>query len=287
MSGRDSRPQVVVVADRAALARTAAQQLVAALGEAIDRRGEAHLALTGGSTALPLYEELAAGWRDALDWQRVHLWWGDERLVPADHPESNAGLAYAALLGYARRAAESGSGGQGTDIAAGDVPGLPVPAENVHPWAVDEALAETEPGPLVAQAYAEELARYLPAGAAGLPGFDVILLGVGPDGHVLSVFPGSPALAGDAPLALAVPAPQHVEPHIPRLTINPRLITAAQGVIVMVAGAAKADIVARILESDAAPADLPARLAVAPNATWLLDQAAGARTRSTTAGRQA
>jgi 6-phosphogluconolactonase len=269
-------PEVVVLHDRAELARTAAARVVGELRAALERRGEAHLALTGGSTALPLYEELAANWRDALDWHRVHLWWGDERLVPVDHPASNSGLAYGVLLGYAARAAESGSGGQGTDSAAGDLPGLAVLAENVHPFGVDEALGESDPGALVAERYAAELARYLPASSDGLPSFDVILLGVGSDGHVLSVFAGGPALADDAALVLAVPAPEHVEPHLPRLTLNPRLLGAAERLLVMVAGAAKAAVVAQALRADGPPAEPVARLARRANATWLLDEAAAA-----------
>lgn len=263
-------PEVVVVADRAALARAAAARVVDELRAAIDRRGEAHLALTGGSTALPLYEELAGNWRDALDWRRVHLWWGDERLVPVDHPASNTGLAYGALLG------------------AGERPGLAVPAENLHPFGVDEALGESDPGPLAAERYAVEIARRVPSSSSGLPAFDVILLGVGPDGHLLSVFAGSPALAVDAPLVVAVPAPEHVEPHLPRLTLSPRLLEAARLLVVMVAGSAKAEVVAGALAAegppaaggapaaDGAPAELIARLARRANALWLLDEGAAA-----------
>jgi 6-phosphogluconolactonase len=265
---------VVIVADLTALARAAAERVVAALQRAIERRGEAHVALTGGSTAVPLYEELAANHVAALDWGRVHLWWGDERLVPVDHPESNVGLAYATLLGYAQRAAESGTGGQGTDISAGDVPGLPVRPENVHPYGVDEALSESDPAGLVAERYAAELERFLPSAADGLPAFDLVLLGVGLDGHVLSVFAGSPALADDAPLVVSVPAPQHVAPHMPRLTINPRLLAAAHQILVLVSGEAKREAVARALAANGPADDPPARLARRANAVWLIDEAA-------------
>ena len=270
-------PEVVVVADAGALARLAAERLAAELRAAISRHGEAHLALTGGSTAIGLYRELASGWRGAIEWDRVHLWWGDERFVPVDHPESNAGLAYAALLSVPQRAGQSGVGGEGTDVTAGEIPGVSVLAENVHPFGVDEAAGDSDAAGLVAERYAEELERYLPTADDGLPAFDVILLGVGADGHILSCFPGSPALAPDAPLVLSVPAPQHVGPHLPRLTLNPRLLGAAGRVIVMVGGEGKADAVGRALAETGSPTEVPARLAGGRNAVWIIDRAAAAR----------
>lgn len=266
---------MVVLPDPDAVGHAAAQRLVAALGDAIGERGEAHLALTGGSSALMLYTELAADWRDAVDWLRVHLWWGDERLVPVDHPESNTGLAYRLLLNVSARSAESGTGSEGVDVEAGDAPGLPIPAANVHPFSIAPAAAASDAAMAVAEGYAAELAARLPTGRDGLPAFDIILLGVGPDGHILSAFPGSPALAPDAPIVVAVPAPDHVGPQLPRVSLNPRLLESARHVLVMVAGDDKAEIVARALSDPAAePSSLPARLAVRPNAVWLLDEAA-------------
>lgn len=270
--------KTIVLADERELAREAARRLVEALGQGIGERGEAHLALTGGSSAVALYRELdELHWRDELDWRRVHLWWGDDRFVPADHPESNAGLAYSMLLATAARAAESGSGASGIDVAVGAVAGLPIPAENVHPFQIDEALSESDAGELVAQRYAEALEERLPSSTDGLPAFDVVLLGVGPDGHLMSVFPGSRALEPDAPLVLAVPAPEHVEPHLPRVTLNPRLLEAAGLVLVMASGEKKADVLAEVLEGEGDPRRLPAQLAVRPNAVWLLDEAAAGR----------
>ena len=270
------RSDVVVLDDMAAVARAAAARLAEQLGAAIASRGEAHLALTGGSSAVALYEELVRDWRDAVDWRRVHLWWGDERFVPVDHPESNIGMAYAILLAIAERSGASGTGGQTVDITAGDVPGLPVLAEKVHPFQIDEALSETAAAELVAERYAEAIERRLPRKRGGLPAFDVILLGVGGDGHILSAFPRSPALDPDAPLVLTVPAPEHVGPHLPRVTLNPRLLAAAQSVIVMVAGEGKAEAVQRALRGDEPPAEVPARLATGPNAAWFIDRAAAA-----------
>ena len=106
-----------------------------------------------------------------------------------------------------------------------------------------------------------------------MPGFDVILLGVGPDGHILSIFPGSDALASPE-LVVAVPAPTHVEPHLARVSLNPRLLPAASLVLVMVSGATKADVMADVLGPVQDPARWPAQLALLPQTTWLLDQAA-------------
>ena len=86
--------EVVVLPDEPAVARAAAERTVAVLRAALEMHGTAHLALTGGSSAVTLYRELAGNpWRDAIDWREVHMWWGDDRFVPRDHPESNAGLA--------------------------------------------------------------------------------------------------------------------------------------------------------------------------------------------------
>jgi 6-phosphogluconolactonase len=270
-----AEPNLVVLRDEPAVSREAAARLTAALGQAIRDRGEAHLALTGGSSAISLYKELRnPHWVQMLDWRRVHLWWGDERLVPVDHPQSNIGLAYDILLELPALSGESGSGGEGVDVTSGDLPALPYVAENVHPYEVDEAVSESEPAQLVAQRYAEQLERYLPA-VGDLPGFDVILLGVGPDGHILSIFPGSKALRSDE-LVVTVPAPQHIEPHLERVSINPRLLQAAGTVLVLVSGAAKAGVMAHIFGAQHDPAQWPAQLALLPQTTWLLDEGAAA-----------
>jgi 6-phosphogluconolactonase len=269
---------VIVLADEEAVAREAARRLVAGVNQAIRERGEAHVALTGGSSAVALYRELVRHeWRGAADWSVVHLWWGDERLVPVDHPDSNAGLAYNLLLAFAARAGESGAGGAGTDVSAGEIAALPVQVENVHPYPVDESLSESDPGLLVADTYRVELGRYLPA-VGDLPGFDVILLGVGPDGHILSIFPRSRALRSSE-LVVAVSAPEHIEPHVPRVSLNPKLLAVAGVVIVTVVGANKAEVMADVLGPKRDPSRWPAQLARRTNAIWLLDEAAAARLR--------
>jgi 6-phosphogluconolactonase len=273
--------EIVVLEDGAAVAREAARRTIAALAAAVEERHVAHIALTGGSTAVPLYRELVTRENaSALDWSRVHLWWGDERFVPIDHPESNAGLAYNILLALPARAGESGTGEAGVDVNAGDIPALPFNPENIHPVPVEEALSDDDPVQLAAQRYADELTRHILLARGGVPRFDVVLSGLGPDGHILSIFPGSPALADDAPIAMAIPAPEHVEPHIARVTLSAKVVAEAGLVLIMAVGAKKAEIVASVLGDERDVNRWPAQSALSANAVWLLDRAAAAQLRN-------
>jgi 6-phosphogluconolactonase len=265
--------QLVVVADEAEVARESARRIVEALSAAVADRGVAHNALTGGSAAVPLFKELRVN-RSALDWSKVHLWWVDDRFVPIDHPQSNAGVAYSILLAMPELAGISGDGGQYDDVASGDVPGLLISPENVHPVEVDETLSDDEPVELAAQLYLRQLNRYVPLARGGVPVFDVVLTGIGPDGHIFSLFPGSPGLALDAPIVLGVPAPEHVEPHIARVTLSARVLPVARLVLVMTSGDGKAEILSQILGDDHDVGRWPAQAALLPNAVWVLDRAA-------------
>lgn len=241
------RPTIVVSDGPGAPARLAADLLVAWLAGAIGERGVAHVALTGGSSATGLYAALREPARAAaLDWSHVHAWIGDDRFVPLDHADSNAGLALRELV----------AGGAG-----------PLPAANLHPIPVvgDPAAA--------AATYAAEITALVPS-RGGVPALDVVLLGVGGDGHLLSVFPGSAALAPDAPIAMGIPAPTHITPHLPRVTLSPAVLAAAGHVMPIVAGAGKAEVLGRIFGDVTDPSQWPAQLALRPNATWILDAAA-------------
>lgn len=271
-----TQPRTVVLTDADAVASEAASIITGVLAAAISERGRADLALTGGSTAGALYGVLTSPeFRDGLDWDAVHLWWGDERYVPTDHPDSNAGLAFDRLLAIGARSGESGEGASSTDVLAERTPGLPIPAANIHPIPVDLAIARGSEGAAwAAEEYARQLQRELPAGADGVPAFDVLLLGVGPDGHILSVFPESRASDPAGPLVRRVPAPTHIGPHLERITLDPRILDAARQIVVMVTGDAKAEMLGKLLSAGDEPPALPARLAIRDNAVWLLDAAA-------------
>lgn len=256
-SGADpGEPTVVILPGPDAVAAAAADRIVESLAQAVDRRGRADVALTGGSTPPAIYRRLVApDLRDRVPWDRVHLWWGDDRYVPRDDPLSNVLPPGEALL------AEGG--------------GVPIPTDHVHPFPTDRAIAEGLGAGWCAAAYGAQVAAALPS-VGGWPAFDLVLVGIGGDGHLLSVFPGSEALTSDR-IALAIPAPSHIEPHVPRVTLNPAILGVAGRVLAMATGAAKADVVARILDGPRDPAALPASLARRTTATWLLDAAAAGR----------
>jgi 6-phosphogluconolactonase len=246
---------VLVAPDLAGIAAAAAERIASWSSEAIAARGSAQLALTGGSSAAALAGALREPRCQAsIDWTHTHLWWGDERIVTSDQPDSN--------FGAARR-----------DLLSPD--GVPLPTSNIHPIPIETALADGMDADWIAEAYATELLTTLPH-RDGRPAFDVILLGMGPDGHVLSVFPGSAALEPGTPIVMAVPAPTHIEPHIARVTLSPRLLSAAGHVLVMVGGAAKATMVREVLTGERDPYRRPAQLALLDNTTWFLDAGSAA-----------
>ncbi len=261
-----SEPELVIVADPAAGAVEAAARITAALAFAVEGRGRADWATTGGSTPVAIYRRLTAPpLIDAVPWAAVHAWWGDDRYVPRDHPLSNVKPFDDILLGVGER--EEGTSG-------GAAEGVPIPYENVHPFPTTKAIGEARGAGWCAEALAEELrSAGLPA-EDGWPVFDLMLIGIGGDGHLLSVFPGSPALASDA-LALAIPAPTHIEPHVERVTLNAAVVRVARQVIMVVNGTDKAPVVARILgPGDRDSSRWPAQLARREGAVWILDEAA-------------
>ena len=279
--GRDRRmsePTVVTLADAAACSLAAAERIVEILDVAIDDRGEAHWATTGGSAPASIYQHLAAApLRDELDWRKVRLWWTDDRYVPFDHPLSNAKIAFDHLLDSGAFGGQSGTGESGADVQVGRAPGVPIRPDDVHPFPVGVAIGEGRDPDWCAARYVEELRADGPEeDDDGLPAFDLILLGIGPDGHILSVFPGSAAFDSRA-WAVGVPAPTHVEPHVARVTLHPGLVPAAREILVVSHGDGKADILHEILTAPVEPRRLPAQLARQAGATWILDKAAAAR----------
>jgi 6-phosphogluconolactonase/glucosamine-6-phosphate isomerase/deaminase len=272
-----SEPTIVTLADPDACSLAAAERIVEILDVAIDDRGEAHWATTGGSTPAGIYQHLVSpALRTELDWRRVNLWWTDERLVPPDHRLSNAKIAYDVLFNAAALSGESGTGSEWQD-AAGRAPGLPIAADRTHAIPTSEAIAGSHDQGWAAARYAEELKADGPeTNDDGWPVFDLILLGIGPDGHIMSVFPDSAAFDDDA-WVVGVPAPTHVEPHVARVTLNPAIASAAHEILVVSHGASKAAILGDVLRGERDPRRLPAQLARREGATWILDRAAAAR----------
>jgi 6-phosphogluconolactonase len=277
MPRQESEPAVIVLSDPDAVSRAAAERFAAAALASVTERGRADIATTGGSTPVGIYTHLAVPpLRDEVPWDGVHVWFGDDRYVPRDHPHSNVLPVDQVLLGASARAGLSGTGASGADVFLGVESGAPMPAENVHPFPCGQAIAEERDAGWCAAAYATEIRAAVPADEDGWPIFDLVVLGIGPDGHVLSVFQGSPALTSSE-LALAIPAPTHVEPHVERVTLNPRFLDAARDVLVVSHGAAKAEIMATVFGDVRDPARWPAQLVRRAGVTWLLDAAAAAR----------
>lgn len=262
-----SGPEVIRVADGETAAERAADVIAEALGEAVSRAGRADWATTGGSTPTGVYRALMAGGPGAVQWNAVHTWWGDDRFVPSDHPLSNV-RSFEDIL------EEAGA----WETVHSDVhrARLHVPAENVHPFRTGEAIGA---GRSAEECAAELEAELRAAGLKetdGFPVFDLLFVGVGGDGHLLSVFPGSAAFES-RDWALAIPAPTHIEPHVPRVTLNPATVTVARRVLAVVLGESKADVVRRLFGDPVDPKTLPAQLAIRDDATWILDEAAAAQ----------
>jgi 6-phosphogluconolactonase len=246
-----SETSLVVHAGPDLLAQTVAARLLVAMVDAQAERGTASIVLTGGRIAAAVYRavrDLPA--RDAVDWSRVDVWWGDERFLPTGHPDRNETQARAALL---------------------DV--LPLAPERVHPMPASDGPDGADPEAAAAR-YAAELAAA--AGAAELPRFDVLMLGVGEDGHVASVFPGHPVGGAAGSVAAVRNSPK---PPPTRLTLTLATINTAQEVWLVAAGADKAAAVRTALGAGGA-ASVPAAGVHGVRATrWLLDRAAAAEVR--------
>ncbi len=244
-----STPEFSISADADALAQEAARRFVAAASAASAARGRFIVALSGGSTPKALFALLAeAPYRDQIDWSNVHLFWGDERCVLPTDEQSNYRMTRETLL----------------DKVA-------IPAAQVH------RIPAEDPEPdRAARAYATTLRQIFTLGDDEFPTFDLIHLGLGPEGHTASLFPGSPALKETQALT-AAPFVEKLDAH--RITLTPPVINAAREVQFLVAGAGKAEIVGQILHAPHDPDELPAQI-VAPSPgklVWLLDEAAAAQ----------
>lgn len=253
MEATNPPARFVVVENAAAAARATAEVFLTSVERAVAERGAACVALAGGSTPRATYELLASDeLRERVPWEKVFFFFGDERAVPADHPDSNYKTAMDAMLTKMRVAKNCifRMEADGSDLAA------------------------------AAKSYEAAIYNHVPAGAGGVPSFDLILLGMGPDGHTASLFPGSPAL--DDSINLIIPAfggPQKIR----RLSFTFKLINAAREIVITATGDSKAPALQRILTSGGAN-PLPAAR-VRPSGgrlVWILDAplaaAAGVKT---------
>jgi len=262
-----SDAEIIVVPDPESLAAVGAERVASLLSAAVGTRGRADLATTGGATPIGIYRHLVASpLVDTVPWSDLHIWWGDDRYVPRDHPYSNVKPFDDIVLGIAGR--EEGTAGGGSH-------GVPIPIENIHPFPTSEAIGEGRGPEWCASTLADELRAAPLERVEGWPVFDLMLLGVGADAHILSVFPGSTAF--DSPeLALAIPAPTHIAPPVQRVTLNPAVVGVARHVLVAAFGADKAPAIARIHGPEDDPRRWPAQIARRHGATWIIDEAAAA-----------
>ena len=238
---------VRVFADAETLSRAAAREFIALCRQAVDARGRFTVALAGGSTPRRVYELLADHEHcDQVDWTRVEFFWGDERAVPPEHPDSNYGMAAAALLGK-----------------------LDLRPEQVH-----RIQAERPDRESAARDYEVEIAGVFGVSPEGpLPPFDLILLGMGRDGHTASLFPCAEAVHERR---RQVVRNYVVKLQAERITLTFPMINRARDIRVVVAGAEKAPALKDVLEGPHDPERLPSQLLspVAGRLGWLVDRAA-------------
>lgn len=240
MNGNENR-QVITVSDSAALAKTAAERMLARMAA---NSGRVAICLTGGSSPKQLYQLLATDpWRSKIPWDRVHWFIGDERFVSPDDPLNNMAMARRAFLDCYAPAANI----------------HPIPTDCVNP---DEAARRYE---LILQSFygADRLDPTRPL-------FDVVLMGVGPDGHTASLFPLYPAIDETERWVVGVPE-AHVEPFVPRVTLTLPALGSCREMLFEVAGPDKRAVLTRVLAGE----NLPANQAHSTEETvWLVDQAA-------------
>jgi 6-phosphogluconolactonase len=239
--GAGDQRKIITVADPAALAKAAAARILARISA---NNGRVAICLTGGSSPKQLYRLLATdAYRDKIPWPRVHWFIGDERFVPANDPLHNMGVARQIFL----------------DRFA--------PAANIHPIPTDTANPDD-----AARRYERELQSFYGADelTPARPLFDVVLMGVGPDGHTASLFPDYPAIEETQRWVVGVPQ-AHVEPFVPRVTLTLPVLASCREMLFEIAGSEKREILTRVLVDENLPAN---RARSAGETVWLVDRAA-------------
>jgi len=238
----DQAREIVVVEDLPALIEAAAQRIAACVTK---NAGRGAICLTGGATPEPVYRRLAAEpYRSAIAWDRVHFFWGDDRFVPSDDARSNAGMARRALL----------------DRVA-------VPPGNIHPIPTNAATPQQ-----AARLYEDEMKRFYGADRLdpSRPLFDIVLLGLGADGHTASLFPGAAALEERSAWAAGIDR-AGFEPFVPRVTLTFATLASTRDMLFLISGAGKREVLTRIFCGEQLPA---ARARSNGSLAWLMDRAA-------------
>lgn len=240
------KPDLRVFRDLEEMSRAAACLFVEQAERAIHRRGRFLVVLSGGQTPTRLFQRLAADYRARVDWRNTHIFWSDERCVPPEDEESNYGQAWRLLLRH-----------------------VDIPQENIHRIRVDLGPAEAS------KDYALTLRRFA-APPSEWPHFDLVLLGLGDDGHTASLFPASPLEEGVPVLPITA---HYQERPAQRVTLTPAAINSARTVIFLVAGASKAEALARALDETSDPRQVPARRIQPLNGEliWLVDKGAASK----------
>jgi 6-phosphogluconolactonase len=235
-----AKPVLEIYPETDAVLHAAAERITATLEAGLRKKDNPTLVLTGGKTPKPAYELLSMSpYNNRIDWSRIHFFWGDERCVPPEDPESNFGMAWQTWISKITLA----------------------------PGHVHRIIGELPDADRAASAYEAEIRTILPG--AGVPSFDLVLLGMGTDGHTASLFPGT--RWEEQRLVVANQAP---ESGLRRISMTPRLVNAAQAIIFLAAGANKSKALADVLENP--ESDLPAAR-IRPergSLTWMVDRAA-------------
>lgn len=223
----------------------AAEEVVRDANEAIKERGRFTIALSGGSTPKSLFNLLATNARTTLPWDHMYFFWGDERHVPPTDPDSNYKMADEAMLSK-----------------------VPVPAGNIFRFK-----AENPDAAAIADEYEKTLRKFFKVDVPDVPRFDLILLGMGPDGHTASLFPGTAALQEKSRLAVANWV-EKLKTH--RLSLTLPVLNAARYVAFLVSGTDKAAMVRTVLEEDAPGDQYPSKLVKPTDGKliWIIDRAA-------------
>jgi 6-phosphogluconolactonase len=233
--------------DAGSLYVEAAERWVSIAAQAVAERGSFSVALSGGNTPRGLYELLAsAPYRDRIDWSKTHVFWGDERRVAPDDEQSNYRMAFESLLQH-----------------------VPIPESQIHP--IDGLGLSSA----IVRDYDDALWKHFRFDRKDWPRFDLVLLGMGEDGHVASVFPGTRAVSDLSSRVIIITIPKL---NAERVTLSLPVINHARHILIMVAGESKAAALKEVLYGEARPSTYPAQ-AVSPvdgELVWLVDQAAAA-----------